>query len=66
MSKKRIQLNPEGFQNLGDVLLENFKSDKLAKDMLAELEKEAEQENRDIWNSMQMQRKFNEDLESSL
>lgn len=62
MSKKRIQLNPEGFQNLG----ENFKSDKLAKDMLAELEKEAEQENRDIWNSMQMQRKFNEDLESSL
>lgn len=64
--KLQIQLESEGFQNLSDVLLENLNGSKFSKDMLDLLEEESERENRELWNSMQMQRKFNEDLESKL
>lgn len=61
--KLQIQLESEGFQNLSDVLLENLNGSKFSKDMLDLLEEESERENRELWNSMQMQRKFNENLE---
>jgi len=64
MSTKQIKLDSEGFQTLGDVLLENLNTSKFSEDMLELLEEEAERENRELWNSMQMARKFNEDLES--
>lgn len=60
--KIQIQLNTEGFRNLSDVLLENY--DSMDEDMLETLEAEAERENRDLWDSMQMQRKFNEKFEN--
>lgn len=62
VEKLQIQLDSEGFRNLSDVLLENY--DSFDEDMLETLEAEAERENRDLWDSMQMQRKFNEKFEN--